>query len=211
MTEQKNPKSAEVFEALASDDPELREAYADIEPAFMVAREVLRTRSELGISQAELARRMGTSQSVVSRLENMDGSPNLKTVLALAEALGQRVELRFVPTGTADSKAEPAAAAIRTNGVGLEVLGLFTLGAIASIESRTPPVTPAGDVVITDITMPGSKDEEPTAAVVELMKALKESVEAATRVDPKFALMRRALAGEDLSSEEIEELQEAIV
>jgi transcriptional regulator with XRE-family HTH domain len=86
----------EARDHLLNEEPGLAQLYAASQPAYIVAREVLATRAVLGISQAELARRMGTSQSVVSRIENMDGSPNLKTVLALAEALGRRVELRFV-------------------------------------------------------------------------------------------------------------------
>jgi transcriptional regulator with XRE-family HTH domain len=81
------------------EDPALRESYRESQPAVLVAREVLRARAELGISQAELARRVGTSQSVISRLENMDGSPNLRTVIALAEALDREVSLRFVERG----------------------------------------------------------------------------------------------------------------
>jgi len=81
---------------LLSADPHLADAYAASEPAYLVAREVINARGELGVSQAELARRMGTSQSVISRLENMEGSPNLRTVVALAEALGRKVQLRFV-------------------------------------------------------------------------------------------------------------------
>jgi transcriptional regulator with XRE-family HTH domain len=77
-------------------DAELEEQYEDMEPGFILAREILRARSELGITQAQLARRMGTSQSVVSRLEHVEGSPNLRTILALADAMDRRVELRFV-------------------------------------------------------------------------------------------------------------------
>lgn len=103
MTEHRNPTHEEVRDRLLAEDPELREVYEASEPAYLVAREVIRTRGELGISQAELARRMGTSQSVVSRLENMEGSPNLKTVLALAKAMGRRVDLRFAdPTAAAE-------------------------------------------------------------------------------------------------------------
>ena len=94
MTE--NPTHAEAREKLLADDPELRAEYDELEPAYLVARELLRVRSELGISQAELARRVGTAQSVISRLENMEGSPNLRTVVSLAKALGRHVELRFV-------------------------------------------------------------------------------------------------------------------
>lgn len=86
----------DVKRELFEDSPELRDDYEDSQPAYLLAREMLGARAELGISQAELARRMDTSQSVVSRLENMDTSPTLRTVMAVAKALGRRVELRFV-------------------------------------------------------------------------------------------------------------------
>jgi transcriptional regulator with XRE-family HTH domain len=81
---------------LLEDDPEVRAAYEEMGPAYLVARELLRVRGDLNITQAELARRVGTSQSVISRLENMETSPNLRTVVELAQALGRRLELRFV-------------------------------------------------------------------------------------------------------------------
>jgi transcriptional regulator with XRE-family HTH domain len=89
------------------EEPELHESYRDSEPAYLVAREVLRARAEMGISQAELARRMGTSQSVISRLENLDGSPNLRTVIALARALDREVSLRFVDRGATITDGTP--------------------------------------------------------------------------------------------------------
>jgi len=86
----------QVKDRLFQESPELRQAYEESEPAYLLASAMLRARSDLGITQAELARRMGTSQSVVSRLENMDSSPTLRTVVKVAKALGCEVELRFV-------------------------------------------------------------------------------------------------------------------
>lgn len=87
---------------LFEDNPELAADLDASEPAYLVAREVLAARAQLGISQAELARRMDTSQSVISRLENMEGSPNLKTVRALAKALDRKLDLRFIDPAEGD-------------------------------------------------------------------------------------------------------------
>jgi transcriptional regulator with XRE-family HTH domain len=111
----------EMKAALFAEDPELAAAYAESEPAFLVAREVLKAREELRISQVELARRMGTSQSVISRLENMEGSPNLKTVLALASALDRRLELRFVARGAELAEVTRAEAADEVQSVEFEL------------------------------------------------------------------------------------------
>jgi transcriptional regulator with XRE-family HTH domain len=81
---------------MVADSPELAAALEEGEPAFQVTREIIRARREEGISQAELARRMRTTQSVVSRLESMETTPNLRTVFAAAKALGRRADLRFL-------------------------------------------------------------------------------------------------------------------
>jgi transcriptional regulator with XRE-family HTH domain len=47
------------------------------------------------LSQAELAARMGTSQSTIARLENGQTLPNTKTLLRYAEATGSRVRVKL--------------------------------------------------------------------------------------------------------------------
>jgi transcriptional regulator with XRE-family HTH domain len=103
----------EVVARLAAKSPDLADALEEGEPAFQVTREILRARREEGISQAELARRMGTTQSVVSRLERMEGVPNLRTVFAAAKALGRTVELRFV-TPAAPKDVAATSSSVRT-------------------------------------------------------------------------------------------------
>lgn len=66
-----------------------------LEPFEQLARIVLLRRAELGISQAELARRMGTTPSVVSRLESGQHATNSGTLKKLAEALGGRALIGF--------------------------------------------------------------------------------------------------------------------
>lgn len=54
-------------------------------------------RSRAGITQAELARRLGTTQSAVARLEAAGASPRLATLERAVEACGGRVELSLAP------------------------------------------------------------------------------------------------------------------
>ncbi len=96
MTEKGNPTWDEVRGRLHAEDPELAAAYEESEPAFQVAKELIRIRHERGISQSEVARRMGTAPSVISRLEKMETRPTLATVFALARALACAVEIRFI-------------------------------------------------------------------------------------------------------------------
>jgi ribosome-binding protein aMBF1 (putative translation factor) len=63
-----------------------------------VARKIYDLRAKAGISQAELARRVGTTQSVISRLEDADyDGHSLAMLNRIAAALERRVEIRFVP------------------------------------------------------------------------------------------------------------------
>jgi predicted transcriptional regulator len=58
-------------------------------------RELAERRSELGLSQTVVAARMGTSQSVVARLESGEVDARLSTVERYAAALGQRLDWRL--------------------------------------------------------------------------------------------------------------------
>jgi transcriptional regulator with XRE-family HTH domain len=60
-----------------------------------LARQVRELRESVGISQRELADRMGTTQSVVARLEAGGSKPSLSTLERVAEAVGKQVEVRF--------------------------------------------------------------------------------------------------------------------
>lgn len=70
------------------EDEELRLEMARLEPFERLARLVLRRRSELGLSQEDLAARMGTTASSISRIESGQHETQPKTLRKLAEALG---------------------------------------------------------------------------------------------------------------------------
>lgn len=69
-----------------------REAQARLVPYEQLARIVIRRRMELGLTQEELASRMGTSHSAISRIESGQHSTSVQTLQRLAAAL----EMRFV-------------------------------------------------------------------------------------------------------------------
>ncbi|MFZ2189346.1 MAG: helix-turn-helix transcriptional regulator [Candidatus Magasanikiibacteriota bacterium] len=68
-------------------DPKFKKVYDDLEPEFELARQIIKKRLELGWSQSELARKMGTKQSAIARLESGGYNPSMaflqKTVKAL--------------------------------------------------------------------------------------------------------------------------------
>ena len=63
-----------------------------------LARKIYELRERAGLTQAKLAKMIGTSESVISRLEDSDYAGHSLTMLKrIAEAVNQRVEIRFVP------------------------------------------------------------------------------------------------------------------
>ncbi len=63
-----------------------------------MVRQLLRqARRESGFTQAELARRMGTAQPEVARLESVGSNPRIDTLRRAVEATGHRLELRALP------------------------------------------------------------------------------------------------------------------
>lgn len=80
--------------------PDVRKAYDDLAEEFAFLDEVLKARSESGLTQAEVAARIGTTQSAIARLESAEPkhSPSIATLQKYAKALGYKVELRLVKT-----------------------------------------------------------------------------------------------------------------
>src|SRR5579863_164233 len=76
-------------------NPKVKAEYDALAPEFEIAAELLRARLRAGLSQAELAERMGTSQSTIARLENGHRLPSTKTLLRYAEATGSKFHVRL--------------------------------------------------------------------------------------------------------------------
>ena len=74
-----------------------REAYSALEGEFVLAAALIEARAEADISQAEIAKRMHTSQPAVARLEGGHGNPSLKTLRRYAAATGTRLRIVFEP------------------------------------------------------------------------------------------------------------------
>jgi ribosome-binding protein aMBF1 (putative translation factor) len=74
-------------------DKDFSKAYDALEPEFALAHMLIKARARAGISQAELAQRMQTRQSVVARLEASGSSPNIKTLQRYAAAVGCRLDI----------------------------------------------------------------------------------------------------------------------
>ena len=78
-------------------DPKYSYEYEKLGPEFEIARQIIDARIKRKISQEDLAKRMGTGQAVISRLENMNAKPSLSLIQRLADALELKVELKLTP------------------------------------------------------------------------------------------------------------------
>jgi len=85
-------------------DPATRAAYKALEPEFETARELIAARARAGMTQSDVAERMGTTQSVIARLEAGRSAPSLRSVQRYAEAVGAR---RGPHRGTAEGVGTP--------------------------------------------------------------------------------------------------------
>jgi ribosome-binding protein aMBF1 (putative translation factor) len=83
---------AELKQELLS-DPEVRREYERLGPEFELIQSLIRARSRAGLTQAELAERMKTTQSVIARLEGGRSTPSWKTLRRYAEATGSHLRV----------------------------------------------------------------------------------------------------------------------
>lgn len=78
-------------------DPAYREAYDELAPEFRLARSLIEARANAGLTQAQMAERMQTTQSVVARLESGRAHPSTRTLEKFAKAAGLRLKISFEP------------------------------------------------------------------------------------------------------------------
>ena len=76
-------------------DPELKQMWEDSRTEYRVLGELVKLRKEKGLTQTELARKTGNKQQVISRIENKENSPTLKTLCTLLDVL--EYDIVFVP------------------------------------------------------------------------------------------------------------------
>lgn len=87
------------WRAKALKDPAVRKAHEepDDDPAIEIALQLIRLRKRHGWTQAQLARRLHTSQQAVARLESLDyAGYSLKMLTRIAEAFNKRVRIQFI-------------------------------------------------------------------------------------------------------------------
>jgi ribosome-binding protein aMBF1 (putative translation factor) len=92
----KTSDAVEILDRMAGDSPELNRLTAEARVNAAVAQLIYDARQEAGLSQAELAERIGSKQGVISRLEDSDYDGHSLTMLQrIAAALGKQVTIEF--------------------------------------------------------------------------------------------------------------------
>lgn len=74
-------------------DEKIKEAYERLGPEFAVIEIIIRKRVEKGLTQKELAERIGTKQSAIARLESGTYNPNLSFLQKVSEALDAKLKI----------------------------------------------------------------------------------------------------------------------
>ncbi len=82
-------------------NPEVRKEYGALEDEFSLIAAMAKARLRSGLTQAQLAKRMKTTQSTVARLESGRGKPSTRTLTRFAKATGHRLKISFEPVNKA--------------------------------------------------------------------------------------------------------------
>lgn len=95
----KTKSAMDILNKRIGNDLELQRMVAEETVNARVAQEIYDLRTRAGLTQEELAKRVGTTQPVIARLEDADyQGHSLKMLIRIADALGTEVDIRFVRT-----------------------------------------------------------------------------------------------------------------
>ena len=82
---------------LATEFPELIERYEELRALYGVINRLAALRKAQGLTQAQLAERLGRPQSLISAIESGRMSPHIETIVAIARELGHSVRIELDP------------------------------------------------------------------------------------------------------------------
>lgn len=74
-------------------DPEYKKAYDDLELEYSIIAQIIQKRLDKGLSQKQLAEKIGTRQSAISRLEGGNIKPSIAFLEKVAKALGGKLQI----------------------------------------------------------------------------------------------------------------------
>ena len=98
MPKKTTTDATKILADIAGHGPKRQQAFEEAVANREVAQRIYELRQQAGLSQTELAKRVGTTQSVISRLEDADYEGHSLAMLnRIAAAVERRVEIRFLP------------------------------------------------------------------------------------------------------------------
>jgi DNA-binding XRE family transcriptional regulator len=86
-------KKLSVLKRELMNDVEFKKEYESLEQEFKFAGRMIEARLQARLSQEQVANRMGTTQSVVARIESGRPLPSLRTLMRYATAVGRKLEI----------------------------------------------------------------------------------------------------------------------
>lgn len=96
-------KSFDDFKKKALENPEVRKEYDALQDEFSLIDQLVTMRTSAGLTQEEVANKLGTNKSNISRLEHGKGNPSWSTLNKYAAACGFRVKLEAVEDNQASA------------------------------------------------------------------------------------------------------------
>lgn len=87
------------FKEKALKNDEIRNEYEELKPTYELRRKLIELRQKSGLTQTEIAEKLHTQKSNISRLENINtkNSPRISTIQEYANAMGYDIKIDFVP------------------------------------------------------------------------------------------------------------------
>jgi DNA-binding XRE family transcriptional regulator len=93
MSKRRTALSFESWKRKQLRNPAVKAEYDRLGPQFELAAELIGARAKAGLTQAQVARRMRTSQSAVARMESGDRLPSTSSLLKYARAVGRDLKI----------------------------------------------------------------------------------------------------------------------
>lgn len=93
----RNHLDFEIFLKESLKNPKIKAEYDRLEPEFAIIKAVIEARINKGITQEKLAKKMGTTQSAIARLESGKANPSVAFLQKMAHAINSKLEIKFTP------------------------------------------------------------------------------------------------------------------
>jgi DNA-binding XRE family transcriptional regulator len=78
-------------------DPAVKDVYEKLAPEFILAKTLIQARVNAGLTQLQVAEKMGTTQSAIARLESGSSLPSIKSLYRYAGAVGAKPVIQLIP------------------------------------------------------------------------------------------------------------------